>query len=130
MRKERTLRISISIALALVPALLPVAVQANHRPNLYCSESGDVCLTTAKDDGVRKLRIGLAAKYFQRYRLCVVAPNDSRTCKSFDIERHGDVYGDSVRWSRHFPNEGSGAYTVIWKNSGERIGKKLGFHVS
>jgi hypothetical protein len=35
-----------------------------------------------------------------------------------------------VQWAEHFPDEGAGAYTVTWKfTSGDRIGRRLGFHV-
>ncbi|MFN2390311.1 MAG: hypothetical protein ABR575_12010 [Actinomycetota bacterium] len=116
-------------ALAALALLAASPATAGHRPNAYCSPSGDVCQSTAKVDGVRKLRITLAAEYFTRYRLCVTGPNDARTCKTFRIEQRGPVFGDSVRWSTNFPNEGRGAYDVVWKMlSGERIGRRLGFH--
>ena len=113
---------------ALVVAAAPTA-RADHRPNEYCSESGDICQSTAKIDGVRRLTVALAAKYFNRYKLCVIPPAGAQTCKTFRIEKQGPVYGDSVRWKNRFPDEGSGAYTVVWKMmSGDRFGKKLGFH--
>lgn len=112
---------------ALVAGLVPAA-QAGHRPQTYCSESGDVCQSTKRENGVRKLRITLAAKYFNRYRLCVKAPDDSTTCKGFRIEKSGDVYGDVVRWRKHFPDAGEGAYTVTWRSGGSRVGARLGFH--
>jgi hypothetical protein len=121
----------VTLATAFLIAPLAPRADASHHPRNYCSETGDVCQSTAEVDGVRKLRITLAAKYFDRYRLCVVAPDDSRTCKTFDIEPQGtSFYGDSVRWSAQFPDAGPGPYTVIWKmTSGDRIGHRLGFHV-
>ncbi len=116
-----------AVAGAVVFASLPA--HANHRPQNYCSESGDVCQSTKRIDGVRKLRITLAAKYFDRYKLCVNAPDDSTTCKRFRIRKQGSAYGSSVRWRKHFPNEGEGGYTVTWRNGGSRIGARLGFHV-
>jgi hypothetical protein len=110
--------------------LAPLPAGANHRPQNYCSESGDVCQSTKKMDGVRKLRITLAAKYFNRYKLCVKAPDDSTTCKRFRIREQGSAYGSTVRWRKHFPNAGEGAYTVTWRNGGSRIGARLGFHVN
>jgi hypothetical protein len=116
----------VTAAGALVVALSPAA-RADHRPNEYCSE--DICQSTTKVDGVRKLRVTLAAKYFDRYRLCVVPPEGARTCKTFEIGRQGGVYGDTVGWRKHFPDEGNGAYTVVWKmTNGDRFGEKLGFH--
>ena len=117
-----------TLTAASVLALAPVA-SANHRPNTYCSDTGDICQSTAKVDGVRKLQITLAAKYFDYYKLCVITPNDTMTCHRYAIERRGDFFGDVVRWDTHFPEAGPGAYTVIWKVSGDRVGHRLGFHV-
>jgi hypothetical protein len=90
-----------------------------------------VCLSTrVNSDGVRKLRIALAARYFGHYKLCVKAPDATKTCKRFAIEDTGPGYGDSVSWSRRFPFKGPGAYNVTWKHAGTRIGKVLGFHSS
>ena len=117
----------VAVASAMVVALSPTA-RASHRPDSYCSESGDVCQSTTRVDGIRKLRVSLAAKYFDRYRLCVIPPEGSRTCKTFEIHKQGGVYGDTVGWRKHFPDEGNGAYTVVWKSGGDRFGEKLGFH--
>ncbi|MDQ3915821.1 MAG: hypothetical protein M3323_10925 [Actinomycetota bacterium] len=107
----------------------PLPASAGHRPQERCSESGDVCQSVRRVDGVRKLRITLAAEYFKRYKVCVKAPDDSTTCKRFRIEEQGSQFGDSVRWRKHFPHAGEGAYTVTWKNRGTRVGSRLGFHV-
>ena len=117
----------VAVASALVVAVAPTA-RASHHPDSHCSESGDVCQSTTKVEGIRKLRVTLAAKYFDRYKLCVIAPDGHRACKSFEIHKQGSVYGDSVGWRKHFTDEGNGAYTVIWKTGGERFGEKLGFH--
>ena len=112
---------------ALMATIVPAA-EAGHRPQEFCSESGDVCQSTKKVNGVRKLTISLAAEYFSRYKLCVKAPDDTTTCKKFKIKDTGPGYGSSIRWSKHFPDGGEGAYTVTWKNRGERVGARLGFH--
>jgi hypothetical protein len=118
----------VAFAIAAV-ALIVSPASANHRPNSSCSESGDVCISVKKVNGVRKLRITLGAKYFDRYKLCVTTPDDERTCKRFKIGKSGGVYGDSVRWDTHFPDGGSGAYDVVWRKGGYRLGGKvLGFH--
>lgn len=120
--------VSVLVSVAVL-GLMPVA-EASHKPNSHCSSSGDVCKSSEKVDGVRKLRITLQARYFNRYELCVVAPDGSRTCKNFRIQEQGSAFGDSVRWSTNFPNKGRGAYVVVWKfTNGDRIGRKLGFHV-
>jgi hypothetical protein len=118
----------LAVALAVVQTN---PARAHHRPNTYCSETGDICQSAAKVDGIRKFRLTLAAKYFDRYDLCVIGPGDSKTCKTFRVKKQGSFYGDTVRWDTNFPDEGSGAYDVVWKmTSGDRFGKKLGFHVS
>jgi hypothetical protein len=123
------MRAIVIACLAASLVLVAAPVQAAHHPEEYCSESGDVCLASNRIDGVRKLRISLAAKYFDKYKLCVTGPNGDRECKTFNIERfRGGVYGDKVRWSANFPYEGSGAYDVIWRQGGSRLGRKLGFH--
>lgn len=119
--------------IALVAVLgiaLPVSnAQADHKPSSYCSESGDVCVAAKKRNDVIRLNIGLAAKYFSRYKLCVVAPDDSRECIKRRIKDQGQTYGDSVNWGNHFPDKGEGAYKAIWRQGGNRLGKVLGFHV-
>jgi hypothetical protein len=119
------------IAVTTMTLLLSAApAVANHRPNSACSESGDVCISAKADGGVRKLKISLGAKYFNRYKLCVTTPDEERTCHRYRIGKSGDVYGDSVRWDTHFPDGGSGAYDVVWRQGGNKLGgETLGFHV-
>lgn len=120
------------LLVAAASLLVPAGVaQASHRPKTYCSPSGDICMSTKMVDGKRVLRIGLIEKYFDRYRLCVIAPDGTRECHNFRIERQGRAYGDSVNWRNNFDPRGRGAYTVIWKSlpDGSRVGKRLGFHV-
>jgi hypothetical protein len=121
-------RFVIAAVLIATVGVVPAA-HANHRPNSYCSESGDVCQSTQKEHGVRRLKIGLGAKYFSRYHLCVVAPDDSRKCIKRKITDQGASYGDSVNWATHFPGKGEGEYDVIWRQGGSRLGKVLGFDI-
>lgn len=116
----------IALCLVVVPA---TTSSAHHRPNAYCSASGDICQSTAKVGGVRKFRILLRAKYFNWYHLCV-SGHRVTVCTNFRIHRRKDgFYGDSVRWRRVFPDYGPGPYTVVWRlMSGDRVGRKLGFH--
>ena len=118
------------LSMVVLTAAMPVVpAHASHKPNSYCSESGDVCVSAKMHNGERKLRIGLAAEYFESYKLCVVAPDDSRECIKRNIKDMGQTYGDSVNWSDHFPDGGEGAYKAIWRQGGNRLGKVLGFHV-
>lgn len=116
-------------AVALVVTFQPAA-EASHRPNSYCSDTGDICQSTTKVDGVRKLQVRTAANYFDRYRLCVRPLDGEQTCKTFTMhERDNGIWVGSVQWAKHFPDEGRGAYVVTWRlASGDRIGRKLGFH--
>jgi hypothetical protein len=116
------------LALTVVLIALPLRADAAHRPTTYCSPSGDICQSTTKVNGFRRLRIGLAAKYFDRYRLCVRAPDGSWTCRVFEIRAQGSTFGSSVRWGIHFPHKGPGPYSVKWSTGGSRVGRILGFH--
>ena len=112
-----------------VSVLVVVPASADHADKDYCSPSGDVCASTKMVNGVRKLRISTVEKYFSRYVLCVTAPDETRECKTFRIERQGQTYGDSVRWRARFPWEGRGDYYVRWRANGDNITPKLGFHI-
>ena len=77
---------------------------------------------------MRMLRISLFAKFFSRYTLCVTAPDKTTTCHDYRIHKTGVTFGSSIRWSTHFPRKGPGAYTVVWRSGGMRVGHVLGFH--
>jgi hypothetical protein len=118
-----------SVIVSLLVSMTPAT--AAHRPNADCSETGDICQSTTKIDGVRRLRIATAANYFDRYKLCVKPPDGTATCETFNMhERSSGIWVGSVRWAQQFPRRGPGAYSVTWKfTSGDRIGRTLGFHV-
>jgi hypothetical protein len=126
------------VAVTAMAAVLLVMVrpaQGHHAPDFRCSPSGDLCQSIAKVDGVRKLSITLAERYFGRYYLCVKDPRDFETCVDFRIQKlEGGIYGDTVRWSRHFPDWGEGRYVVKWYRvpdygpPTDRVGRRLGFH--
>jgi hypothetical protein len=116
------------LALTVVLLALPLRAEAAHRPTTRCSPSGDICQSTTKVNGFRRLRISLAAKYFDRYRLCVRAPDGSWACRFFEIRAQGSTFGSSVRWGIHFPHKGPGPYSVKWSTGGGRVGRILGFH--
>lgn len=106
------------------------AAEARHRSLHYCSESGDLCQSTRKVDGVRKLRITMTEKYFRRFRLCVDPPGDAPpACFGFRVRKQSAGYTRSVRWRKHFPDFGAGAYAVTWRRRGSRVGPRLRFHV-
>ena len=121
--------VTLTLTASLLLLALPRAAEAHHLPNSYCSPTGDICQSTRKVDGIRRLRISLFAKYFDRYKLCVRAPDGTRACHRFYIHLQGVTFGSSIRWRRHFPNKGPGPYVVIWSSGGHQVGKRLGFHV-
>ena len=118
-----------SVAAVLVVVTGPVA-EAHHRPNLYCSDTGDVCQSTRKVDAVRKLRILLAARYFSEFDLCVRYPDGHAFCAPYRIRARDDgFYGRSVNWFKTWGLREPGPYTVSWWVDERRFGRTLGFHV-
>jgi hypothetical protein len=103
------------------------APAAASERSTYCSVSGDVCYGVVTAAPVR-LRITLAAKYFDRFRLCVTGPDGRRDCRSFAVrsEAHG-LFGATVRWSRSFPNRGHGTYRVRWLDGAQPLGPPVSF---
>lgn len=109
---------------------VPPGASADHRPLTVCSQTGDICQSVARVDGVRVFRITLAAGYFSDYRLCVTGPK-ATSCGRFSVhEAEGGTFASTVRWSRHFEKQGPGAYTVVWRSlpGNTRVGSVLGFH--
>jgi hypothetical protein len=104
---------------------------AHHAPSAYCSESGDVCNSTGKVNGVRKFRIGTAAHYFRKYKVCVRAPDSSRACRTGKMRDGNDdgIWEGAMKWRKRFPYKGRGAYNVRWYEPGGYKSPKLGFHV-
>ena len=81
---------------------------------------------------MRKLKISLTAEHFNRYRLCVTAPNGNTECHNYRLEEgERGSFSDSVRWRTNFSIHKPGAYTAVWKSlpDNTRVAKRLGFHV-
>jgi hypothetical protein len=94
----------------------------------YCSPSGDVCYGITNKRGVIRFHLGLAARYFKRYRICVHPPRGAATkCRSFPVKGSRAQYGGSVRWDSHFPARGPGRYRVTWHQGTHRLGPPLSF---
>lgn len=120
----------VTIGSAGLVAIQPPA-HAHHRPHVYCSESGDLCQATRREDGRRKFGILLAARYFTRFHICVTDPDGFESCVPFRIRAYDNGnFGRVVTRRKYFPYGGKGAYTVRWVVEGDRIGKVLGFHVN
>lgn len=82
---RRIVLLTLTVSLLALPGL----AEAHHRPTNYCSPTGDICQSTTKVDGIRWLRISLFAKYFNRYKLCVKAPDGSRSVAASISELKG-----------------------------------------
>jgi hypothetical protein len=117
-----------SALLVAIAGLCVLAPSAGAQTS-YCSPSGDLCTGIVRPGDDAILRIATFA-HRGRYRLCVTAPDGSRTCKRFRLRRiSGDLHGSRVGWRRHFPHEGPGVYRVRWQQSGGNLGPRLRFRV-
>src|SRR5262245_42279609 len=95
----------------------------------YCSKSGDLCYGAFNRDGLVRLEITTAARYFKRYTLCVRPGTQGAErlwrCGSFPIFRHGSTWSSSVRID-HFPVTGPAVCRVAWKlRKGHPLGPSL-----
>ena len=95
----------------------------------YCSKSGDVCYGAVNRDGLVRLEITTAARYFGRYTLCVRPGTQGAErfwrCGSFPIFRHGSTWSSSVRID-HFPVAAPAVCRVAWKLAkGHPLGPSL-----
>lgn len=130
---SRTVRMILvtAISASLLAAGQPPA-QAHHRPHEWCPppEESRYCIKIQRSQGRRIFHVFRDGGRARRYRLCVTPPVGARTCKNFRYVTAMGVFTDRVVWRDHFPNKGSGPYTVVWRNlKGNRIGVPLGFHV-
>ena len=99
----------------------------------HCSSSGDVCFGVINKAGAVYFEITTAARYFNRYRLCVRPPGTGAAgrwrCSSFPIRRAGPVWSSSVRFAKRFPYVGAGVYRVKWTLGTQPLGPTLRFRL-
>jgi hypothetical protein len=128
-------------ALAVLPLVLatatPGAGETGAAPKTsasYCSPSGDVCYGIFKRNGKVSLEITTAARYFNRYTLCVrrlpprSTPAYAQRCGSFPVFRQsGSTWGSRVNYARQYPLTFAGSYRVTWKLAGSAFGPALRF---
>jgi len=118
------------LALTLVAAgalAFPAGPAAARVPvKTYCSPSGDVCFGIFRKSGAISLDLTTAARYFERYTLCVRPPRGVVACRRFAMRRSGGVFASSVRWHTSFPARGAGTYRVTWR-LGAALGPSLTF---
>jgi hypothetical protein len=121
-----------SLLCALIAALVAVAPSAaaeQGRVKSYCSPSGDVCYGIFKSGSVYSFRLTLAARYFQRYRVCVRPLGQQAKCKSFPVKKIGASWGGTVVWNRNYPVRGPRGYRVTWRQGANRLGPPLTFYL-
>jgi hypothetical protein len=118
----------LALAAALV-AVTPGAAADQARIKSYCSPSGDVCYGVFQVSGQYRFKLTLAAKYFARYRICVVPLGQTKTCKSFPVKKTGAQWGGTVIWQRNFPIRGPRRYKVSWLQGTHRLGPVLAFNL-
>ncbi len=121
-----------SLLLALIAALVAVAPSAaadQSRVKSYCSTTGDVCYGIFKTGSVYSFRLTLAAKYFPRYRVCVLPLGQQAMCKSFRVKKTGAAWGGTVVWQRNYPVRGPRGYRVTWRQGATRLGPPLTFYL-
>jgi hypothetical protein len=103
--------IALGVLAVVLAAAAPGAGQAAAGPKKiasYCSTSGDVCYGIFKRSGKVSLEITTAARYFNRYTLCVrrlpprSTPAYAQRCGSFPVFRQsGSTWGSRVNYARH-----------------------------
>jgi hypothetical protein len=132
-----------AIALALVTVVLATAAagagQTSARPKpiaSYCSTSGDVCYGIFKRSGKLFLEITTAARYFNRYILCVrrlpprSTPAYAQRCRSFPVVRQGgSTWGSRVNYARQYPLHFASTYRATWRLAGSALGPALKFRL-
>jgi hypothetical protein len=125
------------VTLCVVAAVLAPGGSAASAPTVharaiatYCSASGDVCYGIFKRSRQITLRMTTAARYFDRYTLCVTrlprspTPEHARRCGAFPVFRQSSsTWGSSVNFARQFVGPAAhplrplpGRYRVEWRN--------------
>jgi hypothetical protein len=124
------------LALAAIAAVAGASAATASGPRTlasYCSPSGDVCFGVLDRGGAVFLELTTAARYFDRYRLCVRPPGQGAAgllrCGSFPVVRRGVGWGSSVKYGRQYPVVGPGTYRVSWRLGTKPLGPALRFRL-
>jgi hypothetical protein len=120
----------IAIAVVLGATLIPAgSAGATHFPHTKCSSSGDYCVSVKRINGVRRLRLGMLARYVVKHQVCVNGPGAApRTCRTYRTRKIGGLWGSSIDWRKRFPFLGKGVYRVVWRTDFGPLAS-LRFHV-
>jgi hypothetical protein len=113
------------LLLGLVVAAAALAPAAAAKVT-YCSPTGDYCTSVKKVQGIRFLSVRSFA-FNGRVKICVRDPKGDRVCHSFRMTKGGPVYTLNIRWRRHYPDRGAGAYRVSFFLGAQRLGPVLTF---
>ena len=123
----RSVLLTLSVPLAVLGLATTAATAdtAAARPTTiasYCSSSGDVCYGIFNRGGKVFLELTTAARYFNRYTLCVTRlprgsdPEHAQRCGAFPVfRRAGSTWGSSVNYARQYPPLPPGRYRVTWR---------------
>jgi hypothetical protein len=122
------MRVAVALVAAAAALVLAAGAQSAYRDK-YCSPTGDYCTAATRSAGAVKLRLATFS-FSGRYMLCVKPSTGAKTCKTFPLTRRSGQWVSEVRWYRHFPNRGTGIYTVTWLYGGQRLGPPLSFAVA
>ncbi|HKG11198.1 MAG TPA: hypothetical protein VKB07_11555 [Gaiellaceae bacterium] len=122
------MRIAVALAAVAVTLVVAAGAQSAYR-NRYCSPTGDYCTSATPSGGAVKLRLATFS-FSGRYKLCVKPSTGVRICKTFPLRRRSGQWVSEVLWYRHFPNRGTGLYTVTWFYGGQRLGPPLTFAIA
>jgi hypothetical protein len=99
----------------------------------HCSSSGDVCFGVINKAGAVYFEITTAARYFNRYRLCVRPPGTAAAgrwrCGSYPVRHGGPNSVSSVKFAGRFPYVGPGVYRVKWSLGSQALGPTLRFRL-
>jgi hypothetical protein len=116
------------VVVTLMISLIPVPAHADHKKNAWCHQTGDYCTSTQKVKGKRKLQLR-SFVHTGKVKICVTAPDDSQVCKRAKLRKNNhDIYVGSKNWAKVYPDGGPGAYDVVFRWRGNKLGPTLGFH--
>lgn len=121
---------SIALAATLTALAFLAAVPAAQARSSHCSPTGDYCTQIGKRNGKTVLVISTFS-FRGKVRVCVTAPDKSRTCKRFRLLSVGKgVYRSTKGYRANFPKRAKGVYRVTWSTGGSsRLGPVLSFRI-
>jgi len=93
----------------------------------YCSPTGDYCQGIFRQSGGLRAKISSFA-FSGRYEICLTNRTYGRQCNRFRLRKDSlGIYQGSVGLAKQFRFQAKGRYSVVWRLSGSRVGKKLSF---